>query len=166
MTSGGMQSTSDACRGASRPQKHRAVVRAASRRAYTLHGDEPGRILDETPSSPVSGATVELLNRDLERRATVISDESGHVRLAPDPLAPMGLDGFEVAVEAGAEEQLDILGLAPLRWAQVKIPTNRAVQLMPHELEAVAVLRPSEATMFFGTQGVDGAVMFWSRTGR
>ena len=46
------------------------------------------------------------------------------------------------------------------------IPRDLAFYLVPHDLEAIAVLTPVEATLFYGTEGGGGAVLFWTRRGR
>jgi hypothetical protein len=35
-----------------------------------------------------------------------------------------------------------------------------------HDLEAIVVLGPTEATTFYGTAGGGGAVLLWTRRGR
>jgi hypothetical protein len=47
--------------------------------------------------------------------------------------------------------------IVPMRWAEL---------IDHHDLEAIVVLDPTEATTFYGTAGGGGAVLLWTRRGR
>jgi len=48
----------------------------------------------------------------------------------------------------------------------VQISLVEAQNVSPHDLEAIAVLTPVEATTFYGTGASGGAVLMWTRSGR
>jgi Carboxypeptidase regulatory-like domain len=48
----------------------------------------------------------------------------------------------------------------------VAVPPDVAEFLDPLDLEAIAVLKPEDATTFYGERGVGGVVLMWTRSGR
>jgi hypothetical protein len=46
------------------------------------------------------------------------------------------------------------------------IPPERAFNLNPNDIEAIAILTPTDAATYYGTQGGGGAVLIWTREGR
>jgi len=48
----------------------------------------------------------------------------------------------------------------------IEISPLAAQQMNPHDLEAIAILMPVDATTFYGTRAANGAVLLWTRSGR
>ena len=48
----------------------------------------------------------------------------------------------------------------------IVVPAEQAYGLVASNVEAIAILDPTDATTFYGTAGGGGAVLFWSRRGR
>lgn len=48
----------------------------------------------------------------------------------------------------------------------IVVPPEQAYGLVSADVEAIAILNPTDATTFYGTAGGGGAVLFWSRRGR
>ncbi len=47
----------------------------------------------------------------------------------------------------------------------VPIPGLQALDVDPETIESMAVLNPTEATVYYGTLGGAGAVLVWTRRG-
>ena len=48
----------------------------------------------------------------------------------------------------------------------IVVPAEQAYGLIASNVEAIAILNPTDATTFYGTAGGGGAVLFWSKRGR
>ena len=48
----------------------------------------------------------------------------------------------------------------------IVVPPEQAYSLISENVEAIAILNPTDAATFYGTAGGGGAVLFWSRRGR
>jgi len=46
------------------------------------------------------------------------------------------------------------------------VPPESAFGVVATDVEAIAILTPTDATNFYGTQGGGGAVKIWTRAGR
>jgi carboxypeptidase family protein len=56
-------------------------------------------------------------------------------------------------------------GCADIYLDGVRIPPDVALAVNPLDLQGIAILRPIEATTFFGTGAANGVVLMWTRTG-
>lgn len=48
----------------------------------------------------------------------------------------------------------------------VVVPAEMAFDLDSRDIEAIAILDPTDAVTFYGTAAGGGAVLFWTRRGR
>ena len=59
------------------------------------------------------------------------------------------------------------MGCAPIYLDGMRIPRYIALGINPYDLEGIAILRPLEASLFYGTDSSStGVVLMWTRSGR
>lgn len=156
--------------------------------ALRMDGEAPLELM--IPPEPVGLAGLEVSVEDLA------AEELSQMGLSPNQLGNRWIDRAEIdAMQmpglakdvirwqniAGVYiDEYDATADAPLcvRFARrsrqcaitvidgIVVPPEQAFGLVSSNVEAIAILNPTDATTFYGTAGGGGAVLFWSRRGR
>jgi len=135
---------------------------------------------------------LEGLEVSVEREAELLLRNFGHtpgtlgtrwidreaIEAMPLPVGPAeairwrGIPGVSVAepLSPGTAELCVVFtrrgGCALVMLNGIEISPLAAQQMNSHDLEAIAILTPVDATTFYGTRAANGAVLLWTRSGR